>query len=152
MPSTMTKSAPVQTLLDLSKMKLDEATRVLGNLISGEQAAEERLELLKGYRTEYHVKFMAAAKNGIDRDAWRNYQAFLDRLDSTITQAEEMVKQSHLRTTAGQREWMGKQERMRAFDTLAQRHQMRQQYAEQHTEQKSQDELAAQKREDKDEL
>ena len=100
----MTKPAPVKTLLDLSKMRLDEATRSLGSLISGEQAAAERLELLSGYRTEYHSRFIAAAKNGLDRDAWRNYQSFLDRLDASIAQAEEAVKQSRQRTANGQRE------------------------------------------------
>lgn len=141
----MTKPAPVKTLLDLSKMRLDEATRSLGSLISGEQAASERLELLTGYRTEYHSRFMAAAKNGLDRDTWRNYQSFLDRLDASIDQAEEAVKQSRQRTVNGQREWMGKQERVRAFDTLAQRHEAREQYVEYHVEQKLQDEFAARK-------
>ena len=141
----MTKPAPIKTLLDLSKMRLDEATRSLGSLISGEQAAAERLELLSGYRTEYHARFMTAAKNGLDRDTWRNYQSFLDRLDASIAQAEEAVKQSRQRTVNGQHEWMGKQERVRAFDTLAQRHDARAQYAEYHVEQKLQDEFAARK-------
>lgn len=141
----MTKPAPVQTLLDLSKMRLDEATRVLGALITGEQAAAERLTLLVGYRTEYHARFMAAAKAGLDRDSWRNYQAFLERLDTSIVQAEEAVKQSQQSTVLGQREWVGKKARMRAFDMLAQRNISRQQYAAQHSEQKSQDEFAAQR-------
>lgn len=144
----MTKPAPVQTLIDLSKMRLDEATRMLGNLISGEQAATERLDLLIGYRTEYHNRFMAAAKNGMDRDSWRNYQAFLDRLDASISQAQEAVKQSQQRKMLGQREWMGKKERLRAFDMLAQRHKIREQYAAHHVEQKAQDEFAAHKFDD----
>lgn len=140
----MTKNSPVQTLLDLSAMRLDEATRTLGALISGEQASSERLKLLVDYRAEYHARFMAAAQSGIDRNIWRNYQAFLDRLDATIVQAEEAVKQSRQRTSLGQREWIGKQERMRAFDMLDQRYQKREQYAAQRMEQKTQDEFAAQ--------
>ena len=141
----MTKPAPVQTLLDLSKLRLDEATRMLGALISGEQTSSERLKLLVGYRAEYHTRFMAAAQNGIDRNSWRNYQAFLDRLDASIAQAEEAVNQSRQRTALGQREWLGKKGRMRAFDTLVQRHQIREQYAAQQIEQKAQDEFAAQR-------
>jgi flagellar FliJ protein len=141
----MTKSAPVKTLIDLSQMRLDEAARILGNLISGEKIASERLKILVGYRSEYHTRFMAAAQVGIDRDSWRNYQAFLERLDSSITQAEAEVEQSRQRTALGQQEWLGKKDRLRAFDTLAQRHQLREQHAAQHTEQKMQDEFAAQK-------
>lgn len=145
LPTAMTKPAPVQTLLDLSKMRLDEATRKLGALISGEQSAAERLSLLVNYRTEYHARFMAAAQNGINREIWRNYQDFLGRLDASIVQAEEAVKQSRQRTSLGQREWMGKNERVRAFDMLVQRHQVREQSAAQRVEQKTQDEFAAHK-------
>lgn len=141
----MTKQAPVQTLLDLSKMRLDEATRKLGALISGEQTASERLSLLVNYRAEYHARFLSAAQTGINRETWRNYQAFLERLDASIVQAEEEVTQSRQRTSLGQREWMGKNERVRAFDMLVQRHQVRERYAAQRVEQKAQDEFSAQK-------
>ena len=141
----MTKSAPVKTLLDLSKMRLDEATRELGTFISGEQVASERLNLLMSYRTEYHTRFIAAAKNGIDRNSWHNYQSFLDRLDTSIKQAEEAVKQSHQRTVVGQLAWLGKKGNMRAFDTLVQRHHTREQYAAHHLEQKAQDEHSSHK-------
>lgn len=147
----MTKQAPVQTLLDLSILRLDEATRKLGTLISGEQTAAERLKLLADYRTEYHTRFMAAAQSGISREIWRNYQTFLERLDISILQAEEAVKQSRQRTSLGQREWQGKNERVRAFDMLTQRHLVREQYAAQRLEQKAQDEFAAHKFEKREE-
>jgi flagellar protein FliJ len=141
----MTEPAPVKTLIDLSQMRLDEATRTLGNLISGERVASERLKILAGYRTEYHARFMAAAQLGIDRDRWRNYQAFLERLDASITQAETEVEQSRQQTLLGQQEWRGKKDRLRAFGTLALRHQLREQHIAQQMEQKIQDEFAAQK-------
>lgn len=142
----MTKTAPVQTLLDLSQLRLDQATRTLGSLISGEQAAADQHKVLVEYRAEYHARFMAAAQNGIDRDSWRNYQAFLDRLDASIANAEEAVRQSRQRKSVGQQEWLGKKERLRAFDTLAHRHHVREQMAALSVEQKSQDEMAAQPR------
>jgi flagellar FliJ protein len=124
-------------------MKLEEATRRLGELISGEQQAAQRLELLAQYRDEYHAKFLAAARDGISRDQWRNYQSFLDRLDAAISQAREMVAQSHQLTTAGQQEWLAKRGRVKAFDALALRHQARVTYAESRQEQKSLDEHAS---------
>lgn len=141
----MTKAAPLHTLIDLSKMRLDEATRVLGNLISGEQLASERLELLKRYRDDYRTRFMTEAKNGMSRELWRNYQAFLDRLDASIVQAEEAVQHSRQRTAVGQQEWLGKKGRLRAYDTLVERQELRQQQAAQLSEQKAQDEFSAQK-------
>ena len=76
----MSSSFPLQPLLDLSQLRLDDATRRLGELMAGEKQAGERLALLNQYRAEYHARFLAAAREGIGRDQWRNYQAFLDKL------------------------------------------------------------------------
>ena len=146
-------------------MRLDEATRVLGELISGQQEATQRLELLTQYRDEYHGRFLASARDGIGRDAWDNYRAFLDeltspgaralteamvsrdldRLDTAVAQAKEMVAASERRTASGQKEWLNKRGRVKAFDTLAQRHQSRVIHAEAKQEQKVFDEHAARK-------
>ncbi len=139
----MNRQFPLQSLLDLSQLRLDEATRVLGGLISGQQEATQRLELLMQYRDEYQTRFLSTAQNGIGRDAWHNYRAFLDRLDAAVAQAREMVAASERRTAAGQQEWLSKRGRLKAFDTLAQRHQSRVVYAESKQEQKFLDEHAA---------
>lgn len=139
----MNKLFRLQPLLDLSNLRLDEATRQLGKLIAGEQEASQRLELLVQYRDEYQTRFIAAAGNGLGPDAWRNYQHFLGRLDQAIDQARTMVTASKQRTAAGQKNWLDKRGKVRAFDTLAQRHQTRVAYSEARQEQKQSDEHAA---------
>jgi flagellar FliJ protein len=141
----VTKAFPLQSILDLSQMKLEEATRRLGELISGEQQASQRLELLAQYRDEYHARFLIAARDGLSRDQWRNYQSFLDKLDAAISQAREIVAQSHQLTAAGQQEWLAKRGRVKAFDTLAQRHQTKVAHAETRQEQKALDEHSSRK-------
>lgn len=139
----MKKQFPLQSLLDLSQLRLDEATRALGELIASQQEAAQRLELLEQYRAEYHNRFVAAARSGLGRDAWHNYRVFLDRLDDAIVQAKEMVAASERKTAAGQAEWLNKRGKVKAFDTLAQRHETRWQHAESKKEQKAADEHAA---------
>ncbi|MRR50876.1 MAG: flagellar export protein FliJ [Rhodocyclaceae bacterium] len=139
----MGKTFPLQTLLDLSQLRLDEATRRLGELISGEQEASQRLELLTQYRQEYQSRFVAAAQSGLSREAWANYQSFLAKLDAAVAQAGELVNASRQRTAEGQQEWLAKRGKLKAFDTLAQRHETRFQYAEGKKEQKDQDEHAS---------
>lgn len=139
----MSKKFQLQPLLDLSNLRLDEATRQLGKLIAGEQEASQRLELLVQYRDEYHARFLAAAGNGLGPDTWRNYQSFLGRLDQAIDQARAMVATSRQRTALGQKDWIDKRGKAKAFDTLAQRHQAREAYAEARQEQKQSDEHAA---------
>jgi flagellar FliJ protein len=134
---------PLQPIRDLSQLHLDEATRRLGELISGEQQAEERLRLLTEYRAEYQARFLEAAKGGLGRETWHNFQSFLGRLDAAIDQAGAMVEASKQRTAAGKEEWINKRGRVKAFDTLAQRHQSRVEYAELKREQKSLDEHSA---------
>lgn len=141
----MAKPFPLQTLLDLSQLRMDDAARQLGKLLAGEQEAGARLILLQEYRAEYHERFNLALRSGIGRDAWNNFQAFLGRLDEAIAQAQAMVVQSKQRTASGQREWVDKRGRVQAFDTLSQRHHNRIQIAENRQEQKAQDEHTARK-------
>jgi flagellar FliJ protein len=139
----VTNKFPLQSVLDLSHMKLDEATRRLGELIADQQQAAERLDLLVQYRDEYHARFLAAAREGISREQWHNYHAFLERLDVAIAQARQMMAHSRQLTAAGQQEWVQKKGRVQAFDTLAQRHEARMNYAEARQEQKDLDEHAS---------
>jgi flagellar FliJ protein len=124
-------------------MKLEEATRRLGELVSGERRASERLGLLIQYRDEYQARFLDAARDGLGREQWRNFQKFLEQLDAAISQAKELLSESHELTTSGQRDWLDHRGRVKAFDTLALRHRSRVAYEESHREQKNVDEHAA---------
>lgn len=146
----MSPAFPLQTLLELSQIRLDDATRRLGELMAGERTAGERLTLLAQYRSEYHSRFLTAAQSGLSQDQWRNFQAFLAKLDNAIGQAQAAVDQSKRHTEAGQKAWLDKRGEMKAFDTLSRRHQQRQQYAEQKRDQKAQDEHAARAAEHKE--
>lgn len=148
----MSQRFPLQTLLDLSQMRLDDATRRLGELIAGEQEAAQRLELLAQYRAEYQARFLTAAQNGIGRSEWHNFQSFIARLDEAIAQARLAVDISRQRTVAGQQEWHDRRGKVKAYDTLAERHEVRLRYAENRRDQKAQDEHAARRGEDKETL
>lgn len=139
----VTSKFPLQSVLDLSHMKLDEATKRLGELIADQQQTAERVELLVRYRDEYQARFLAAAREGLGREQWRNYQAFLDRLDVAIAQAQQMAARSRQMMAEGQQDWLQKKGRVQAFDTLAQRHDARVNYAEGRQEQKDLDEHAS---------
>ena len=139
----MSKSFPLQSILDLSQMKLEESTRRLGTLITDQQQAAERVALLTQYRDEYHTRFMEAAREGLSREQWHNYQSFIERLDDALVQAREMVSRSQQLTEAGQQDWLSKRGRVKAFDTLAQRHQTREHYEEIRQDQKNLDEHAS---------
>lgn len=137
------KYFPLQPLLDLSQARMDDAARRLGELLSSEHEVEKTLAMLMLYREEYEGRFREAARNGMARDEWRNYQSFLGRLDEGIAHQRSLVEASKQRTAAGQQEWLDKRNRVKAFDALSQRHKAQEVRIEAKTEQRAQDEHAA---------
>ena len=139
----MTEPFPLQTLLDLANNRMDEAARKLGELIASENAVEEKLALLVEYRKEYHARFVEAARNGISPDAWRNFSAFLGKLDDAISHQQRVVSDSKQRTEQGQQAWVDQRNKVKAFDTLSHRHQSQQARKEAKQEQRLTGEHAA---------
>lgn len=139
----MNKRFNLESLQELSTLRLDQATRQLGQLIAGEQQDSQRLELLVQYRNEYHALFLDAAGKGLDPRSWHNYQKFLAKLDEAVEQARAMANTASQRTAAGQKNWLDKRGKVKAFDTLAQRFRARVAYEESRQEQKQTDEHAA---------
>ena len=139
----MTEPFPLQTLLDLANSRMDDAARKLGELIASEQAVEDKLKLLQAYRKEYQDRFVEAARNGIGPDAWRNFSAFLGKLDDAIAQQQRLVSDSRQRTEQGQQAWVDQRNKVKAFDTLSHRHHSEQARKEAKQEQRLTDEHAA---------
>ena len=139
----MAKRFPLQTLLDLSQVRLDEAARLLGQLLASEQADETKLGMLVAYREEYHARFRETACNGMGHDTFQNFSSFLSRLDEAIAQQRTTVLAAKQRTAEGQKAWADERTRVKAFDTLSQRHQQRELALESKREQRLTDEHAA---------
>lgn len=147
----MTEPFPLQPLLDMANSRMDDAARKLGELIASDRAVEEKLELLVNYRQEYQARFIDAARNGIGPDAWRNYSAFLLKLDEAIAHQQRVASESKRRVEAGQQEWVDQRNRVKAFDTLSNRHQAQQARKEAKQEQRLTDEHAAKQFRDRQE-
>lgn len=133
----------LQPLLDLAQTRTDEAARKLGELIAGERSVEQKLKQLEDYRQEYHERFMQAVRDGIGPEAWRNFTAFIGRLDDAIAMQRGIVERSRAQTAQGQQSWLDQRNRLKAFDTLSQRHQAGVSRSEAKQEQKLTDEHAA---------
>ena len=146
----MTTRFHLQPLLDLAQTRSDDATRRLGELVAAERDQEEKLKMLESYRTEYNERFVQAARDGLSPDAWRNYSAFIGKLDDAIGAQRKAVEQSRAQTSEGQQAWLEQRTRLKAFDTLSQRHQKETCRREARQEQKQSDEHAARRSPDAD--
>jgi flagellar FliJ protein len=118
----MSTPFPLKPLLDLTQTRMDEAARRLGELIASERESASKLELLQNYRAEYQQRFEEAARSGIGPEAWRNFSAFLGRIDEAIEVQLNSVDQSKRLTSAGQQAWLAQRNKVKAFGTLQQRH------------------------------
>lgn len=141
----MAKPFSLQTLLDLMQNRADEATRSLGRLIAAEKDARMRLEMLQQYRQEYAEKLYGNAQNGVSQQEWRNFQEFLGRLDEAIDVQSRALHDSVQRTANGQNHWLEQRNRLKAIDTLSERHQSTERYLANRQEQKQSDEFSARK-------
>ena len=141
----MAESFPLQTVMELMHSRTETAARELGKLVATEQDANAKLQLLENYRTEYIQRFQDAAKNGISPQQWANYQDFTYKLDDAVAQQTKIVAAAHERTLDGQRRWLEQRNKAKAFDTLAQKHEIQQRYQEGKQEQKFSDELTSRK-------
>lgn len=147
----MTSNFSLQIILDLMQNRADDAAKALGKLILAEKDAKARIVLLEDYRTEYSARFITSAENGLSPRQWANFQDFLGKLDEAIMQQHQIVDASVRRTTEGQQHWIDQRNRVRAFDTLAQKHEAEVRYQEHRQDQKLHDELSARQHQDKSE-
>ena len=146
----MPKPFPLQTILELMQSRTDEATRNLARLIANERDAKAKLEMLQQYRDEYAARFQTAAQSGNNPREWQNYQQFLSRLDDAIEAQRNAVATQARQTVAGQLQWQQQRKKLKAFDTLSERHHAAENAREIKREQKMQDEFAIRPRGDKE--
>ena len=144
----MAKPFSLQTVLELMQLRADEATQQLARLIANERDAKNKLDMLAQYRDEYATRFKQAAQSGITQREWHNYQEFLNRLDEAIAAQQQMVAVQAKNTAAGQALWQQQRKKLKAIDTLSERHFSSEYALEQKREQKTQDEFAARRKDD----
>lgn len=145
----MTKPFSLQTVLELMQVRADDATHRLARLIATERDAKNKLDMLQNYRDEYAARFRQAAQNGISVREWHNYQEFLNRLDEAIDAQRQAVAQQIQNTATGQTHWQQQRTKLKAFDTLSDRHFAAENAQELKREQKVQDEFSARFRSEK---
>ncbi|WP_153109247.1 flagellar export protein FliJ [Propionivibrio limicola] len=139
----MAKPFALQPIHELMQTRTDEATQHLARLIASERDARNKLDMLTQFRDEYVDRFRQATQNGITQREWQNYLEFLNRLDDAINAQRQAVAVQERNTAAGKEHWQQQRRKLKAFDTLANRHLTKENAAELKREQKMLDEFAA---------
>lgn len=139
----MKSQLPLDVLKQLAQDDVDCAARKLGMMRAQRNEAERQLQALLDYRHEYRTKLQAATQSGIAASGWRNFQQFIETLDTAIAKQRDLLVQASERVAACQREWQQHKRRFNSFDTLATRAADRENQRLARLEQRENDEYAA---------
>lgn len=139
----MITSRSLKLLLDHARKQTDDAAINLGKLNHKQQEAKKTLQLLAEYRENYQLQFMDSAGSGINPGEWRNFQAFICKLNTAIQSQQKLVTTMQQHMEAGSSQYHAHRKKMKSYDTLSQRTKLHHQARLQKQEQRQLDEHTA---------
>lgn len=138
----MASSSALDTLIELTTTQSDEAAKRLGQAIKACEDVEQKLTMLLQYRDEYEARLKASVATGLTTSGYRNFQLFLEKLDTAIAGQEQIVQNARLRIVDERGVWQTFERKRMSYDTLATRAEHAEQRKESKRDQKQMDEYA----------
>lgn len=138
----MATNTALDTLIELATNETDEAAKRLGRAIRACEDTEQKLALLLQYRDDYQERFRSGMAAGISASGYRNFQLFLDKLDTAIAGQQQIVDDAKRRIDSERGAWQSSERKRMSYDTLATRAEKEEQRKEGRRDQKMMDEFA----------
>ncbi len=139
----MATPSALVTLIELAQRASDDAAKRLGQALKAAEDTEQKLTMLLGYRDDYAVRFEAAQIAGITPAAYRNFAAFIDKLDAAIKGQREVIKHAHHKSGMEKAAWQACERKRMSYATLNTRALDEARRLENKRDQKAMDEHAA---------
>ena len=117
----MANTSALDTLIELAQRDSDAAARRLGAALKAVEEAEAKLQMLLGYRDDYANKLDQAQMAGITPFAYRNFVAFIDKLDNAINGQREVLKHANYRSEQEKKAWQESERKRLSYRTLNER-------------------------------
>ncbi|HYD61000.1 MAG TPA: flagellar export protein FliJ [Noviherbaspirillum sp.] len=138
----MAINSALETLIELATSQTDEAAKRLGLAIRVCEDTEQKLTMLLQYREEYEARFQASLASGVTAAGYRNFQLFLEKLDTAISGQQRIVDDAKRRIVDERSTWQSCERKRMSYDTLATRVQKAEERKENKRDQKLMDEFA----------
>lgn len=132
----------LQPLLDLALQRSEDAARELMRFKQLWQEAELKKQQLETYLQEYRSRLQANSMGGLGIDMWRDYQAFIHKLEIAVQVQGEEVERCQVMWAQSQIAWQAREREVKAYTTLRDRYLAEQLSKEEKLEQRQQDEFA----------
>lgn len=119
-----------------------EAAAKLAQVQQQLRQAEQQLEGLEEYRTEYQQQWIERGQTGVSGEWLMNYQRFLSQLEVAIEQQRNSVNWHSKNTAKSRDEWQKTYARLEGLKKLVQRYRDQARLQADRQEQKEMDEMA----------
>lgn len=139
----MASKAQLETLMDLAQRETDDAAKRLGASLKQVDDAKQKHLMLVGFQDEYIKKFEAAQAAGITPMAYRNFVAFIEKLDTAVKGQLDMIKHAEYRSAQEKVAWQASERKRMSYSTLNDRADAAALKLENKRDQKAMDEHAA---------
>ena len=117
----MAQQSALATLIELAQRETDDAAKRLGAALKAEGECEQKLTMLLGYRDDYAARLDAAQLAGITPMAYRNFVAFMDKLDIAINGQREVIKHAQHKSGVEKAAWQACERKRLSYRTLNER-------------------------------
>ena len=139
----MAQQSALDTLIELAQRATDDAAKRLGAALKAEAECEQKLNMLLGYRDDYAARLDAAQMAGITPMAYRNFVAFMDKLDIAINGQRDIIKHAQYKSGVEKAAWQACERKRLSYRTLNERAAIETLRRENKLDQKQTDEHAA---------
>lgn len=139
----MAKTSALETLIELAQKDVDEAAKRLGAALKAVDDAKHKLTMLEGFRNDYAMRLEAAQVAGMTPMAYRNFVAFMDKLDIAMNGQRDVIKHAEYKSTQEKTLWQESERKRLSYRTLHERAAAVALKAENKRDQKQMDEHAA---------
>jgi len=139
----MASPSQLATLIDLAQRETDDCAKRLGAALKALDDCRQKLDMLSGYRDDYAQRFETTMSSGITPMAYRNFQAFMLKLDSAILGQQQVVEHAQARSENEKLRWQDAERKRMSYTTLNNRAQEQALKLENKRDQKAMDEHAA---------
>lgn len=139
----MATTSALETLIELATKETDEATKRLGRAVRTSEEAQQKLVILEQYRDDYALRFQENLASGLTAMSYRNFQLFIEKIDSAITGQQNVVRITVQRVADARAAWQACERKRMSYDTLATRAKQTAQLRENRRDQKQTDEHAS---------
>lgn len=138
----MAHYSTIATLIELASQDSEAAAKRLGAALRAGAETEQKLALLLQYRDDYAARCQASLSTGLTALGYRNFQVFLEKLESAIRGQREIVRDAQRCIGEARTAWQTCERKRLSYCTLQSRASQQAQRAEMKRDQKQTDEHA----------